>query len=219
MRIVPLSKMELLQAELGRMRTHVVLWLCFECKVLSFFHQDVAFGTCFGNPCEAADCNISVEDVALLGWCDLNVPFARGKQSVVNLCKGMAMINETSPTKSASVLVMPDFPCDSSPRGLWDEERRVFEELFALNQAVETRWVEMFARADRRADLKSNARRFGSGRLVCSAANQDENMWLSGELAVYGRPIGSNESTQGAPTAVLPRTAQILIPEAASPAT
>ena len=184
-----------------------------------FFHKNVACGTCFGNPCEASDCGIAVEDVGLLGWCDLNVPHARGKQNVMNLCKGMAVINETSPKMAASVLVMPDFACDSSPRGLWDEERRVFEELFALNQAVETRWVEMFARVDRRADLKSNARRFGAGRIVCAASNQDDNMWLSGELAVYGRVVGSNESSEGAPTAVLPRTASILIPEAASPAT
>lgn len=168
---------------------------------------------------KASDCNISPENVALLGWCDLNVPHARGKESVASLCKGLAMINETNPTLAASVLILPDFAKDSSPRGLYDEERRVFEELFALNQVVETRFVEMFARESRRAENKSNTRRFGTGRLLCSSTNLDGNSWLGSELAVAGRPLGANESAEGAPTAVLPRTASILIPEAASPVT
>ena len=43
-------------------------------------------------------------------------------------------------------------------------------------------------------------------------------MWMGSELAVYGRVVGQNELQDGgAPLAVLPRTASILIPESASP--
>ena len=174
--------------------------------------------TSCGTTHEAADTGVPVEEIALLGWVDFNAPHARGKDNVAALCKGAAVINEMNPRLSATVLLCPDFPKDSSPRGLYDEERRIFEELFSLNQAVEQRFVEMYARETRRAEQKSNTRRFGQGRITCSTSDMDNNMWLGSELAIAGRPLGNNESMEGAPTAILPRTASILIPEGASPA-
>ena len=53
---------------------------------------------------------------------------------------------------------------------------------------------------------------------MVSATSQEDNVWMGGELAVYGRVVGPNELQDGgAPLAVLPRTASILIPESASP--
>ena len=167
---------------------------------------------------QAAQSNISVEEVGLLGWTEFNVPFARSKENVAALCKGLSMINEMNPRLAASIMICPDFARDSSPRGLYDEERRLFEELFSLNQAVECRFVEMYTRETRHANLKSNTRRFGQGRIICSQTAVDDNEWMNSELAVAGRVLGSNESADGAPTAVLPRTASILIPESSSPA-
>ena len=141
---------------------------------------------------EAADTGVPLEEVALLGWVDFNAPHARGKDNVAALCKGVAAINEMNPKLAASVLICPDFAKDSSPRGLYDEERRIFEELFSLNQAVEQRFVEMFARENRRAEQKSNTRRFGQGRITCSMSDFDNNLWLGSELAVSGRPLGNN---------------------------
>lgn len=128
-------------------------------------------------------------------------------------------MNEQNPKSSACVLVLPDLARDSSLRGLYDEEKQLFEELFSLAQSVETRWVEVYTRENRRADSKSNCRRFGAGRIITSSSSMAENGFLDSELAVYGRVIGPNEGVegQGAPLAVLPRTASLLIPEPASP--
>ena len=76
----------------------------------------------------------------------------------------------------------------------------------------------MYTRETRHANLKSNTRRFGQGRIICSQTAVDDNEWMNSELAVAGRVLGSNESADGAPTAVLLRTASILIPESSSPA-
>ncbi|CAK9068870.1 unnamed protein product, partial [Durusdinium trenchii] len=55
------------------------------------------------------------------------------------------------------------------------------------------------------AEMRSNARRFGCGRIVVSSsatAGAATNQWLNGELAIYGRSIGPNEGMDGAPDAV-----------------
>lgn len=133
----------------------------------------------------------------------------------MSLCRGISIINEANPRNNACMMVLPDNARDSSLCGLYDEEKQLFEELFSPSQNIENRWVENFARESRRAETKSNARRFGSGRLVTS--NVEDNSWLSSELAVFGRVVGPNESVDGAPLAILPRTASLLIPEPASP--
>ena len=160
---------------------------------------------------KASDAGVALGDVAILGWCDFNAPYARSKENC----------NEVDLTKNASIIIMPDFPRESSLRGLYDEERQVMEEFFALNQACDCRWIDIYARESSKANLRSSTRRFGSGRIVTSATMQDKNLWLSGELAVCGRVIGQNElaSGGGAPVAVLPRSSSILIPESASPDT
>ena len=129
----------------------------------------------------------------------------------------MAALNEVNPSKSCTFMILPDNARESSLRGLFDEERQIFEELFSLAQACDTRWIDLYARETRSADHRSNSRKFGTGRIVTSSTMLSENEWLKSELAVYGRVVGVNESTEGAPLAVLPRTASILIPESSSP--
>ncbi|CAK9064429.1 Uncharacterized protein SCF082_LOCUS33169 [Durusdinium trenchii] len=129
------------------------------------------------------------------------------------LCRGISLLNESNPKNSVVVLVLPDLAKDSSPRGLWDEERQIFEELYSLGQVCEHRWIECFARESRKAEVKSNSRRFGSGRLIVSANVQEENPWLQSELCIFGRTVGPNETEgAGAPLALLPKTASLLIP-------
>lgn len=147
----------------------------------------------------------------------MNAPHARNKEACQALCKGIATINEIDPALCASILILPDYARGSSIRGLFDEEKQLFEELYSLCQNCECRWVEVYARESRRADQRSNARRFGLGRVITSSQKIEDNKWLNSELSVYGRAVGSNESTEGAPTAILPRTSTILIPEPASP--
>ena len=105
-------------------------------------------------------------------------------------------MNDASPTTTACVLIQPDQARDSSLRGLYDEERQLFEELFALAQACEIRWVECYAMQSKRAESKSNSRRFGMGRLVTSSSGS-ANPWTVSELAMYGRVIGQNEGPLG----------------------
>ena len=163
------------------------------------------------------DAGVRADEVGVLGWVDFNAPWARTKETSESLCKGIAQINESSPTNAASVIILPDLPRDSSLRGLYDEEKQLFEELFSLAQNVENRWVEVYARENKRAELKSNSRRFGTGRLVTSSTAVSDNKWLNSELAVFGRVVGANEGVDGAPLAILPRTASLLIPEPSSP--
>ena len=166
---------------------------------------------------EATDSGAPLDDVCVLGWADFNAPWARTKENATSLCKAMAALNEGNPKNNACIMVCPDLARDSSLRGLYDEERQLFEELFSLAQSIESRWVEVYARENRRAETKSNSRRFGTGRIVTSATDIDNNIWLDSELAVYGRVVGQNETVEGAPLAILPRTASLLIPEPASP--
>ncbi len=127
------------------------------------------------------------------------------------------MLNDTLPKMTCSVLTLPDNPRESSLRGLYDEEKQIHEELHALAQHCDTRWIDLWARESRMADLRSSARKFGAGRLVVSGAARDDNAWLASELAICGRVVGTNEISEGVPVAVLPRTASILIPESSSP--
>ncbi|CAE7238938.1 unnamed protein product [Symbiodinium sp. CCMP2592] len=158
----------------------------------------------------------SRESISILGFADMNVPKCRQKEVCQSICNGIAAINADGPAEqNATLLLLPDLPRDSSPRGLWDEEKRVFEALFSLQQHVETRFVECFTR-EKKGEVKSNARRFSMGRVVCNSASMDDCIWMSGELAMYGRPVGAAEVETGAPTSVLPKQSELLLPESAS---
>lgn len=166
---------------------------------------------------EAADAGVAQDEIGVLCWCDFNVPYARGSNSCTALCKGIPMLNDVAPKVSCAVLTLPDNPRESSLRGLYDEEKQILDELHALAQFCDTRWIDLWARESRKADLRSSARKFGSGRLVIPNEAREDSAWLASELAICGRVVGANEITDGVPVAVLPRTASILIPESSSP--
>jgi hypothetical protein len=163
---------------------------------------------------QAADAKVAVDDIAVLTWCDMNAPHARNRESCLALCKGLSALNESNPSKTACVLTLPDCARESNPRGLFDEEKQIFEELYSLNQKCEVRWVDLYTHESK----KNNGRRFGTGRIITSAMEEDNNPWLGSELSIYGRVCGENEAQGGAPLTILPRTSAILIPESASPA-
>ena len=99
---------------------------------------------------EAADAQVPSDEVAVLGWVDMNAPWARTKENCQALCRGLASLNEANPKMNSTVVILPDLARDSSLRGLYDEERQLFEELFSLSQACETRWVECYAGSPRK---------------------------------------------------------------------
>ena len=158
-----------------------------------------------------------MDEIAILGFADFNAPWSRTRENACALCKSMAAISEMSPKMNASIMILPDIPRDSSLRGLYDEEKQLFEEMFSLAQSIENRWVEVYGRENKRAEKASNSRRFGSGRVVTSSSSVSDNIWLDSELCVFGRVVGQNETVEGAPVALLPKTSSLLIPEPASP--
>lgn len=113
-------------------------------------------------------------------------------------------------------MILPDLPKDSSLRGLYDEEKAILESCFGLKQHCETRFVDLYS-LPRRGEVRSSMRRFGQGRVVVNGSSFTENIWMSSELAVCGRAIAPNESERGAPTATLPKSNTLLLPEASSP--
>jgi hypothetical protein len=81
---------------------------------------------------------------------------------------------------------MPDNAKGSSMRGLFDEERLISENLFAVKQHIDTRYIELYAR-----DHRSTSRRFGHGRIAVSFDALNSNVWTTNsELAIAGRPLG-----------------------------
>jgi hypothetical protein len=155
-----------------------------------------------------------VGNVSLLGHVDFNQPNARCKERCEELCNGICSINGyNNPDPNATIVVMPDLPKASSLRGLYDEEKQIQENLFANKQYCDTRWVELYDRGPK-SDGKTNARRFGTGRVVVGHDAIDTNSWISeSELAVAGRPL--NENIQST-ISRLPRGQELLVPEASS---
>ncbi|CAL1152126.1 unnamed protein product [Cladocopium goreaui] len=186
-------------------------------RVTSVAKSDLVMAEVTKMKSQASNAKIPPDEVALLGWCDFNAPWARTKENCLTLCKSIAAISESSPKLAATVVLLPDNPRDSNPRGLYDEERQLFDELYSLNQACEARFMECFGRESKRAEAKSNSRRWGAGRVITSSSMLSEKNWLDSELCVSGRPVGPNEMQEGAPIALLPKTAALLIPENSSP--
>ena len=157
-----------------------------------------------------------MEDISVLGFCDMNVPWARVKEVSENLCKGVAAINADGKTsRNASIILLPDLARDKNPRGLYDEERQIFEKLFSRNQHIDARFVECFSR-DKKGEVRSNSRRFSAGRIVTNMASSDECIWLQGDLALHGRPVGLNEKVELPPCNQLPKQADLLNPESSN---
>lgn len=188
LRVLWISKLDLAKAELARMKEAV-----------------------------ASSAGCAPSDVALIGHVDFNAPYAKNKSSLEGLCAALAMINEDLPQLACSMIVFPDHAREKSPRGLWDEERLILAVLFGLAQDCQTRFIDLYTRDDARAESKTNSRKFGHGVIAFSRLASDDNPWRQCELAVYGRAVGTMEGERGAPTAVLPRSSALLLPESGDP--
>ena len=107
---------------------------------------------------KASSAGCAPSDVALIGHVDFNAPYAKNKSSLEGLCAALAMINEDLPQLACSMIVFPDHAREKSPRGLWDEERLILEEMFGLAQDCQTRFIDLYTRDDARAESKTNSR-------------------------------------------------------------
>lgn len=166
---------------------------------------------------KANQTNTNADDVHIVGFVDYNAPGARQASKADSLAHGVSLCNDMGISKNnVTMILMPDLPKDSSLRGLYDEERQIIEGLFSQRQDVETRFVDLFTR-EPRGEARSSMRRWAAGRLVVASDSRSENIWLSSELAVCGRPVGHHESEKGAPCSMLPRSSALLLPENASP--
>ena len=160
---------------------------------------------------------MGLDAIGCIGFVDMNAPTARQKAMTLKLMEGISIINDSGDaSKNCCCLMMPDHAKDSSLRGLYDEERCILEALFGLKQSVDCRFIDLFTR-DGRAEGRSNMRRFSEGRVVVNGESVSTNVWMGSSLAVYGRPTASNEGQTGAPTSVLPKSSQLLLPEGSSP--
>ena len=129
---------------------------------------------------------MSVDQVACVGWTDLNTPHAKGKDATKALAMGMNIINGMSPMMNSSVMLMSDHAKGSSMRGLYDEEKQISEQLFANRQHCDTRFVELFGKTK-----GATTKRFGTGRIVVDYDTLDSNIWIArSELSCAGRPLG-----------------------------
>jgi hypothetical protein len=166
---------------------------------------------------EASENNCSIDGVTLVGWCDFNVPLAKGKDNCKTLCNGVCCINDSDAMKSCCIISLPDIPKASSMRGLWDEETQISSALFANKQHHDTRWVELYSRPKNSAS-KATGRKFGMGRIAVNYDHMSTNPWLeASELAVNGRPCSSDDGLSPPPVAQLPKGQNLLVPVSDSP--
>ena len=110
--------------------------------------------------------------------------------------------------ETATIATMPDLPKPSSTKGLWDEDKQIFDNLWSNKQFSDCRFIELFERPVG-SDKKSTTKKNGTGRIVTNMAYFKENPWLeSSELAVAGVAHVSDRIA----TAVLPKGQDLLVP-------
>lgn len=122
------EKMEHGQLKMNEFRAYVVPWAC---HVFSF------------SP-EAQDVTCKEQDVHVITIADLNVPLAKSKQRMEEICRLMQFCNDVNGLRHCGVIELPEVAKSTSKRGLADEERELEEELWGLRQACDSRWILPF---------------------------------------------------------------------------
>lgn len=77
----------------------------------------------------------------MLSVVDFNVPWAKAREHVAELCAGVQFVNDLLPASHAACLEFPEIPKKTSKRGICDEEQQIQEELWALRQVLDCRWI------------------------------------------------------------------------------
>lgn len=110
---------------------------------------------------EAGKCECNIMDIHMVSLVDLNVPFAKAKENLDELCKMVQFINDISPATHCAVIEIPQMAKKSSKRGICDEEADLQQKLWGLRQVCDDRWFLPF-------DLQPSAENNSKGkRLVC----------------------------------------------------
>jgi hypothetical protein len=160
--------------------------------------------------------NCHADEIAVATFVDLNAPWARCGSNTTDLCSAVALINDLNPVLNVTALRMADNPKDSSPRGLYDEEKLLLDQMHIQKQHADTLWIELYTTPSKR----STTRKFGRGRIVVSQDRMDQNIWLpNSELCVSGRAVADETegSTFTVPASPLPKGTEILQSVSRSP--
>ena len=160
---------------------------------------------------KARDKGITSDKITYLGIGDYNCPGAKVKSNNLDIASILSTINNINPAKNASLVTLPDFARDSLAKGLIDEEKQISDNLWANNQNSDTRWVELYE-APKGLSARETRKKFGTGRIVTNKDHKDNPWLLNSELAVSGRPLGSD----GCEVFTLPRGSEILQPSDSS---
>lgn len=136
---------------------------------------------------------LSEADIYCVILCDSNIPNGKSKQSLRYFAEASKSICDLNASRTVCVYTLPDLPCDSSAKGLDDEENKFRAEFEGAGFEIDTRFiVNTKPPANQRG--QSNLRRWSLGRLTTAWVDPDdenavENEWLQkSALAVHGRP-------------------------------
>ena len=89
-------------------------------------------------------CNCRETDVHMITLIDLNVPLAKSKEKMEELCTLMQFVNDLNPTRHVGVVELPETAKKTSKRGLCDEEADLQQTLWGLRQVCDARWIVPF---------------------------------------------------------------------------
>ncbi|CAK9040042.1 unnamed protein product [Durusdinium trenchii] len=154
----------------------------------------------------AESAGIKQTDLCMVSFCDLNVPLANSKERMGELMQAIACINDIQPSKNIGIVECAEHPRKSSRRGHADEEKELQEELWALRQQCDTRWILPFE-VPASAEAHSSRRRWSFGRLVTNKEAEETNQFMvASELALAGRPLTDKKI-------VIPLSKDLLLPE------
>jgi hypothetical protein len=98
-------------------------------------------------------------------------------------------IHSQNPSKSMTVLTLPDKPPAALSRGHSDVDRMVDDEFWGVGQYLDFKWMMPHEAPDPMARAKSNSRRWSGGRCIVQHAAMEGNAWWNCELLVAGRPL------------------------------
>ena len=74
----------------------------------------------------------------------MNVPLAKSKEKVEELCALVQFTNDLNPGRHVGIIELPEQAKKSSKRGLADEESDLQQVLWGLRQLCDSRWVLPF---------------------------------------------------------------------------
>ena len=92
----------------------------------------------------------SVSDLMMISVVDLNVPFAKAKENLDELCRSVQFLNDLAPDFHCGLIEIPQMAKKSSRRGIADEETDLQQKLWGLRQICDERWFPSGGRATQR---------------------------------------------------------------------